>query len=130
MQQHLRAPVCAVVLAFLLPICVYAQAAAGSPEKQEALAKLEKLSAELQLTPQQKQQMLPIMMEEGKKMKAVKADTSLGPMQKMMQLKQVGADMDAKVKPILSPEQYQKFEQIRAQEREQMIEKMRSGQGM
>ena len=43
-------------------------------------------------------------------------------------MKQVGADMDAKVKPILNPEQYQKFEQIRAQEREQMIEKMRSGQ--
>jgi hypothetical protein len=131
MQKHLRASVCAVVLAFLFAICAYAQAGAGgSPEKQEALAKLEKMSAELQLTPQQKQQMLPIMMEEGKKMKAIKADTSLGPMQKMMQLKQVGADMDAKVKPILSPEQYQKFEQIRAQEREQMIEKMRSGQGM
>jgi len=99
-----------------------------SPEKQEAIAKLEKLSSELQLTPQQKKQMLPIMMEEGKKMKAIKSNTTLGPLEKAMQLKQVGTDMDTKVQPILNPQQYQKFQQIRQQEREQMIQKMRSGQ--
>lgn len=99
-----------------------------SPEKQEAIAKLEKISTELQLTPQQKKQMLPIMMEEGKKMKAIKSNTSLPPMEKMMQLKQAGTDMDTKVQPILNPQQYQKFQQIRQQEREAMIQKMRSGQ--
>lgn len=103
---------------------------APSPEKQEAIAKIEKMSAELQLTPQQKKQMMPIMMEEAKKMKAIKTNTSLGPLEKVMQLKQVGTDMDAKVQPILNPQQYQKFEQIRQQEREQMIQKMRSGQPM
>ena len=105
----------------------YAQTA-PSPEKQEAIAKLEKMSSELQLTPQQKKQMLPIMMEEAKKLKAIKSDTSLGGMQKLMQMKQVGTDMDSKVQPILSPEQYQKFQQMRAQEREEMMQKMRSGQ--
>lgn len=101
-----------------------------SPEKQEAIAKLEKLSTALQLTPQQKKQMMPIMMEEAKKMKAVKADTSLGPLQKAMQMKQIGTDMDTKVQPILNPQQYQKFQQIRTQEREEMMQKMRSGQSM
>ena len=105
-------------------------AAGASGEKQQAMAKLEQMSAALQLTPQQKQQMMPIMMEEAQKMKAIKTNTSLGPMQKAMQMRQLGEDMDAKVKPILSPEQYQKFEQMRQQEREQMIQKMRSGQGM
>jgi len=99
-----------------------------SPEKQEAMQKLEKMAQQLQLTPQQKKQMAPIMIEEAKKMKAIKSNTSLGPLEKMMQMKQVGTDMDAKVQPILSPEQYQKFQQIREQERQQMIEKMRSGQ--
>jgi len=107
----------------------YAQTA-PSPEKQEAIAKLEKMSSELQLTPQQKKQMLPIMMEEGKKMKAIKTNTSLGPLEKAMQLKQIGTDMDTKVQPILNPQQYQKFQQIRQQEREEMIQKMRSGQPM
>jgi len=102
--------------------------AQASPEKQEAMAKLEKMAAELQLTPQQKKQMAPIMMEEAQKMKAIKSNTSLGPLEKAMQMKQVGTDMDAKVQPILSPQQYQQFQQIREQERQQMIEKMRNGQ--
>ncbi len=130
MKHYAKALLVAFAALVILPITAQLATAQAQPtaEKQEAMAKLEKMSAELQLTPQQKQQMMPIMMEEGKKMKALKSDTSLGPMQKAMQMKQVGADMDAKVKPILNPEQYQKFEQIRAQEREQMIEKMRSGQ--
>ncbi len=121
-----------IFLACVLVLQLFAQLAIAqeppSPEKQEAMAKLEKMSAELQLTPQQKKQMLPIMMEDGKKMKAIKSNTTLGPMEKMMQLKQVGTDMDAKVQPILNPQQYQKFQQIRQQEREAMIQKMRSGQ--
>jgi predicted transglutaminase-like cysteine proteinase len=104
--------------------------AGGSADKPAAMAKLEQMSTALQLTPQQKQQMMPIMIEDAQKMKAIKTNTSLGPMQKMSQMRQVGDEMDAKVKPILSPDQYQKFEQIRQQERQQMMEKMRSGQGM
>jgi len=119
---------CALVLQVFAQLAVAQEA--PSPEKQEALAKIEKMSAELQLTPQQKKQMMPIMMEEAKKMKAVKANTSLGPLEKMMQMKQIGTDMDAKVQPILSAQQYQKFQQIRQQEREEMIQKMRSGQPM
>jgi Spy/CpxP family protein refolding chaperone len=123
-----------MLLLCVLAVQLFAQFAIAqeppSPEKQEAMAKLEKMSAELQLTPQQKKQMLPIMMEEAQKMKAIKTNTSLGGMQKMMQMKQVGTDMDAKVQPILNPQQYQKFQQIRQQEREEMIQKMRSGQSM
>ena len=121
-----------VLLAGLLVLPLFAQFAIAqeppSPEKQEAIAKLEKMSAELQLTPQQKKQMMPIMIEEAKKMKAIKANTSLGPLEKLMQMKQVSTNMDAKVQPILNPTQYQKFQQIREQERQEMIEKMRSGQ--
>lgn len=121
-----------MLLLCVLAVQLFAQFAIAqeppSPDKQEAIAKLEKMSAELQLTPEQKKQMLPIMMEEGKKMKAIKSNTSLGPLQKAMQLKQIGTDMDSKVQPILSPEQYQKFQQIRQQEREEMMQKMKSGQ--
>ena len=123
-----------MLLLCVLTVQLFAQFAiaqeAPSPEKQEAIAKLEKMSSELQLTPHQKKQMLPIMMEEGKKMKAIKTNTSLGPLEKAMQLKQIGTDMDTKVQPILNPQQYQKFQQIRQQEREEMIQKMRSGQPM
>jgi hypothetical protein len=124
---------CALTLTLLMTSVLALSPAAQaqnppSPEKQEAMQKLEQMSAKLQLTPQQKKQMLPIMMEEAQKMKAIKTNTSLGPLEKMMQMKQVGTDMDSKVQPILSPTQYQQFQQIREQERQQMMEKMRSGQ--
>lgn len=100
----------------------------GQPSKAEIAAKLEKISTELQLSPAQKQQMLPILKEEAPKIQAIKGNTSLGPMQKAMQLRQIGEATDAKVQPILSPEQYQKWQQIRAQEKEQMMQKMENRQ--
>jgi protein CpxP len=130
MKRQAKALVVLIAMLVVLPIFAQVAQAQGapSPDKQEAMAKLEKMSAALNLTPAQKKQMMPIMMEEGQKMKAIKGNSSLGPLEKGMQMKQVGTDMDAKVKPILSPDQYQKFEAMRAQEREQMIQKMRSGQ--
>jgi len=128
MIRHAKALVLLTAI-LMLPLLVQAQDASSmaSPDKQAAMAKLQNMSAQLNLTPDQKKQMLPIMMEEASKMKALKSDTSLGPLQKAMQMKQLGADMDAKVKPILNPDQYQKFEAMRQQEREQMIQKMRAG---
>ncbi len=92
--------------------------------KAEALEKLEKMSTALQLTPAQKQQVKPILMEEAPKLKALKSDTSLGPMQKAMKMRQIADATDAKMKPILNPQQYQTWEQMRAQERQQMMQKM------
>ena len=124
-----------ILLAGILILPLFAQLAiaqmgtgAAGADKQEIMAKMEKLSSALQLTPQQKKQMMPILMEEGQKLKGIKSDTTLGPMQKMMQMKEVGSAADAQIKPILTPEQDQKFEQIRAQEREEMMQKIRSGQ--
>jgi len=90
----------------------------------EALQKLEKMAAALQLTPAQKQQVRPILMEEAPKLKAIKNDTSLGPLQKAMKLRQIGDATDAKLKPILTAQQYQTWQQMREQERQQMMQKM------
>ena len=90
----------------------------------EAAAKLEKMATALQLTPAQKQQIRPILMEEAPKLKALKSDTSLPPMQKAMKMRQISEATDAKLQPILTPEQYQKWQQMRAQERQQMMQKM------
>jgi hypothetical protein len=98
--------------------------AMGGANKQEVMAKLDKISANLQLTPAQKKQMLPILMQEAPKLQAVKSDTSLGPLQKAMKLKEIGGDTDSKVMPILNPEQQQKWQAMRAEERQQMMQKM------
>lgn len=90
----------------------------------EVAQKLEKMSAALQLTPQQKQQIRPILMEEAPQLKALKNDTSLPPMQKAMKMRQIGEATDAKLQPILTPQQYEKWQQMRTQERQQMMQKM------
>jgi hypothetical protein len=117
--------------ALLLPLLVLTVSAQSNMSAQggndsEALEKLQKMSAALQLTPQQKQQVRPILMEEAPKLKALKSNTSLRPMQKAMQMRQIADDTDAKLKPILTPQQYQTWEQMRAQERQQMMQKMES----
>ena len=45
-------------------------------------------------------------------------------MQKAMQMRQIANDTDTKLKPILTPSQYQTWQQMRTQEREQMMQKM------
>ncbi len=101
----------------------YGQAPAQG-DKSEMIAKLGQMSTALQLTPAQKQQVLPILKEEAPKMQALKANTSLGPLQKAMQMKEISNDTDAKLKPILTPEQFQKLQQMHEQERQQMMQKM------
>jgi hypothetical protein len=100
----------------------------AQPNKAEIMAKLEKISTALQLSPAQKQQMLPILKEEAPKIQAIKNNTSLGPLQKGMQLREIGQATDAKVMPILNPEQQQKWQAMRQQEREQMMQKMENKQ--
>ena len=90
----------------------------------EAMQKLQKMSAALQLTPQQKQQVKPILMDEAPKLQMIKSDTTLGPMQKAMKMRQIADDTDGKLKPILTPQQYQTWQQMRMQERQQMMQKM------
>ena len=91
----------------------------------EAVAKLEKVSAQLQLTPAQKEQIRPILVEEIPKMKALKSNTTMPPLQKARQMREISDETDAKLKQILNPQQYAKWEQIQAEERQQMIQKMR-----
>lgn len=120
-----------VVLVVTTQIAVCQQGMGGpggaGPSKQEIAAKMEQISQALQLTPQQKQQIVPILKQEMPQLQAIKSNTSLGRMQKAMQLKQISTATDAKVMPILNPEQQQKFQAMREQERQQMVQKLEGG---
>ena len=115
-----------ILLVAPLALAQQGMAAPGSagPNKQEMAQKLEHISQELQLTPQQKRQMIPILKQEVPQLEAVKSNTTLGALQKAMQLKQISTATDAKVMPILSPQQQQKWQAMREQERQQMIQKL------
>ncbi len=92
-------------------------------------AMLNQFSMELGLTEQQRQQIVPFLKDEAPKLQALKKDTSLKPMEKLEQLKQLSDEVDAKVTPLLNQEQQQKFQAIREQHRRELVEKM-AGQVM
>ena len=94
----------------------------------DVTAKLQQMSKALQLTPAQKEQIKPILMEEAPKLQALKADTSMPPAQKMMQMRQIRETTDAKINPILTPDQQQKLQAMRAQHRDEMMQKMEKPQ--
>ncbi len=82
---------------------------------QNAGAKAEAISKQLDLTPQQKLKILPILREEGPKVEAIKNDNSISRVQKVQQIRAIHQQTDPQMKAILSPEQYQKLKTIRQQ---------------
>ncbi|HZE63216.1 MAG TPA: hypothetical protein VE056_05020 [Pyrinomonadaceae bacterium] len=88
---------------------------APTSSAQSKAAKLQAISQQLNLTPEQKAKILPILADEGPKVQAIKNDNSLGKVQKIQQIRAIHSQTDPQMKAILSPEQYQKLQGIRQQ---------------
>ncbi len=84
-------------------------------QKSGKLSKLEAISQQLELTPQQKVKILPILRDELPKVEAIKNDNSLGKIQKVQKIRAIHQQTDPQMKAILSPAQYQKLQAIRQQ---------------
>ena len=84
-------------------------------QKGAAMSKAQAIAQQLNLTPQQKEKILPILVDEAPKVNAIKNDNSLSKMQKMQQVRAIHEQTDPQMKSILTPEQYQKLKQIRLQ---------------
>jgi protein CpxP len=96
------------IFALLAPAS-YAQKGGAAMQKAQAVAQ------QLNLTPQQKEKILPILAAEVPKVQHIKNDNSLSKIQKIQQLRAVHQQTDPQMKAILSPEQYQKLQAIRQQ---------------
>ena len=80
-----------------------------------AISKAEAIAQQLNLTPEQKVKILPILRDEVPKVNAIKSDNSLSKIQKVQQIKAIHQQTDPQMKATLSPEQYQKLRAIRQQ---------------
>ena len=99
-----------------LSIAMFAMLAPSSfAQKGTAMAKAQAIAQQLSLTPQQKDKILPILAAEVPKVRAIKNDNSLSNMQKIQHLRAIHQQADPQMKAILSPEQYQKLQEIRRQ---------------
>jgi len=103
-----------LVISALL-IAIFALASTSFAQKGAAMQKAQAIAQELNLTPQQKEKILPILAAEVPKVNAIKNDNSLSRIQKMQQVRAIHQQTDPQMKAILSPEQYQKLKQIRLQ---------------
>jgi hypothetical protein len=113
-------------VACLFAFLTLAPAAPG--QTTDPAAKLQALSQQLKLTPEQEAKLLPILKEEGPKIEAIKNNSSLPPMEKMKQLRAIHNESAPQLQKILSPAQYQKLQTIRQQEIKEAIAKKRAGQ--
>ena len=88
---------------------------AATSSAQNKAAKLQAVAQQLDLTPQQRVKILPILSDEGPKVQAIKNDNSLSKVQKIQQIRAIHRQTDPQMKAILSQEQYQKLQAIRQQ---------------
>jgi len=90
-------------------------ASTSNAQKAGGMSKVEAISQQLDLTPQQKLKILPILREEAPKVEAIKNDNSLSKIQKVQRIRAIHQQTDPQMKGILSQEQYQKLKAIRQQ---------------
>ena len=84
-------------------------------QKSGGLSKAEAIAQQLNLTPEQKVKILPILRDEVPKVNAIKKDNSVSNTQKMQQIRAIHQQTDPQMKAILSPAQYEKLKAIRQQ---------------
>jgi len=120
MKNYIRLVAVALCFGTFVPLVPTASA-------QNKGAKLQAISQQLNLTPQQKAKILPILADEGPKVEAVKNNSSLSGFQKMQQIRAIHQQTDPQMKAILSPDQYQKLQAIRQQAIRDAMQKRRGG---
>jgi hypothetical protein len=96
-------------------------------QNEEKMAKVQAVAQQLQLTPEQKVKVLPILEQEAPKLEAIKNNGSLSGMQKIKQIRAIHAETAPELQKILSPAQYQKLQAIREQRMQEAIAKKRAG---
>ena len=100
-----------------LSVVIFALLAPASfAQKWQAMSRAQATAQQLSLTPQQKDKILPILATEVPKLQHIRNDNSLSTVQKMQEVRALHQQTDPQMKAILSPEQYQKLKQIRAQQ--------------
>jgi Spy/CpxP family protein refolding chaperone len=95
----------------------------ADPQRQ-----VNRLAKRLNLTEDQKNQILPILTDRQQQMKSIHEDSSLSPQDRRAKMRTVWEDSDAKIKAVLNDDQKQKYDQMQQQRRERM-EQHHQGQG-
>ena len=97
-------------------------AAQGSATNKKHEGHFDKLKQELGLTPAQATKIKPILERTAQQVKALHSSVSLSAAQKKQQIRQLHLAAYEQIRPILTPQQVQKWKQIREQHRGQQAQ--------
>lgn len=78
---------------------------------------LAELSKKLQLTEQQKKDLTPAIEQRDKEIKALRADTSMGKLQKLRKAQEIQGNFRNQAAKVLNPQQLQKLDALQAERR-------------
>ena len=81
---------------------------------------LAELTKELQLSAHQQKELTPVIEQRDKQLEALKADSSMGKLQKLEKLKEIQTSFHQRIAKILSTDQLKKFERLQAERREKL----------
>jgi protein CpxP len=93
----------------LLPFFALMIALAATPQ-QAPRSQVQRMVDQLNVTAEQKAKLDPILEEDSKQVRLLRGDTSTGAVEKKAAIRK---DTDAKIKPILTDEQWKKLVQLR-----------------
>ncbi|MDX6767153.1 MAG: hypothetical protein SFU85_10205 [Candidatus Methylacidiphilales bacterium] len=104
-----------------------AQGEAGAKGKQGLGGKMEKMQQELQLTPDQIDQVKQAMAGQREKIEAMKNDPNVTPEQKKAMMMETRAKMDEAMNSVLTPEQKAKWEKMKGERQAKFKDKEKGG---
>ena len=77
--------------------------------------RIQQLAKELDLTDEQKEKLRPIFREQAQKLRELRQNTDLARQERLAKLKEYREELIGKLKSILTPEQLEKFKQLRSE---------------
>jgi protein CpxP len=104
----------------MAPVCTAAdnetKPSEGATKARSALReRLQQVSQQLKLTDEQKEKLRPIFKEQAGKVRELRANKDLSREDRLVKAKAIREDLEAKVKPILTPEQLEKWNKLRSE---------------
>lgn len=108
-----------ILLLAVLAVCICMELVGTRPswaQSGPAAQRVEQMMKQLQLTPEQKMALVPVLTAEAPDVEAIRSNPSLSGIQKLEQLEALHARTDPQVRSILTPQQYQKLQEIRNRE--------------
>src|SRR6185503_3484347 len=99
-EENMKKNTRLLIAVLSIAICALLSPISFAQQKGGAMAKAQAIAQQLNLTPQQKEKILPILAAEVPKVQAVKNDNSINKIQKIQQLRAIHQQTDPQMKAI------------------------------